>query len=338
MALPEANYVLLRKNDSFHAYFLWAADATATPISILPVYPSGTRLDEGHAALKEHRVALVGCGSLGSKIAVMLARAGVKEFLLIDDDIMLPDNLVRHDLDWREVASHKVQGVARRIRLVNPEAQCNARQYRLGGQQSSGSLETLIEMISKYDLIVDATADPKVFNYLCAAVELGKRPMIWAEIFGGGIGGLIARHRPGTEPAPATIRAQIEQWCREQGRPIERPAGGYDTEIDGLPMIADDADVSVIASHAARLAIDTAIPRDPSIFPHSVYLIGLSKGWIFDQPFETHPIKLTIPDGQPIQPVDAQLVQDELGRALQLFKNFSNEADRDPTNAPPAAG
>ena len=205
---------------------------------------------------------------------MMLARAGVGQFLLIDDDIMLPDNLVRHDLDWREVTAHKVDGLARRIRLVNPDAQCDTRPYRLGGQQSSGSLETLIDTISKCDLIIDATADPKVFNYLCAAAEIGKRPLVWAEVFGGGIGGLIARHRPGIEPRPATMRAQIEQWCRDQGKPIERAPGRYETEIDGVPTIADDADVSAIASHAARLAIDTAIPRDPSIFPHSVYLIG----------------------------------------------------------------
>jgi sulfur-carrier protein adenylyltransferase/sulfurtransferase len=177
MVLPDVNYVLLKQNETFRAYFLPQEGAVAL-ISIVHAQPEGNRLNEDHAALKDRNVALAGCGSLGSKVAMMLARAGVRSFLLIDDDIMLPDNLLRHDLDWREVTAHKVDGLARRIRLVNPDAQCDTRPYRLGGQQSSGSLETLISTISKCDLIIDATADPKVFNYLCAAAEIGKRPLI----------------------------------------------------------------------------------------------------------------------------------------------------------------
>jgi sulfur-carrier protein adenylyltransferase/sulfurtransferase len=50
--------------------------------------------------------------------------------------------------------------------------------------------------------------------------------------------------------------------------------------------------VSAIAAHAARLAIDTLIGRDPSLFPNSVYAIGLGVGSIFTQPFETFPIQV----------------------------------------------
>ena len=40
--------------------------------------------------------------------------------------------------------------------------------------------------------MVDATADPSVFNYLCAAVAVAKKPLLWAEVFAGGFGGFIA--------------------------------------------------------------------------------------------------------------------------------------------------
>ena len=71
------------------------------------------------------------------------------------------------------------------------------------------------------------------------------------------------------------------------------------------PAIADDADVTVIAGNAARMAIDLLIPRDPSMFPHSVYLIGLAEGWIFDQPFETRPIDVDRSRCRP-EPDDAE--------------------------------
>jgi molybdopterin/thiamine biosynthesis adenylyltransferase len=102
-----------------------------------------------------------------------------------------------HDLDWREVGTHKAASLARRIKLVNASATCKTRLHRLGGQESSGSIETLISTLSKCDLIIDATANPASFNYLTAAATYGEKPLLWAEIFGGGFGGLIARHRPG---------------------------------------------------------------------------------------------------------------------------------------------
>jgi hypothetical protein len=256
----------------------------------------------------------------------MLARSGVENFLLVDDDIMLPDNVIRQELDWREIGMHKCDGVARRIRLVNPSATCSARQYRLGGQQSSGSLDTLVEALSERDLLIDASADARVFNYLCAAAEVGKKALLWAEIFGGGSGGLIARHRPGLDPKPATIRASIEKWCSEQGKPIERATIDYQTRSSGPPMIADDADVTVISAHAARFAIDLLIPREPSLFPSSVYMIGLAEGWVFEQPFDTRPIDVGPPSPDEQAVVDPAMLADETTRLIQLLNKFSDDA------------
>ena len=331
VALPKADYALVATGESLHAYLLWESDDSACPISIIPAQPPAVRLDESHVALKPRKVAVVGCGSLGSKLAAMLARSGVGNFLLVDDDVMLPDNIIRNDLDWREMGCHKADGVARRIGLVNPEAKCEVRQSRLGGQQSSGSFEGLIETLSGYDLIVDASADARVFNYLCAAVEIGKKPMLWAEVFGGGFGGMIARYRPGLEPKPAAMRAAIEQWCVDQGKPIERARAGYEGG-SATPLIADDADVTVIAAHAARLAIDTLIPREPSIFPNSVYMIGLAAGWVFEQPFDTRPIDVGPPPPEEAQPPDPALVVEETARLLQLLKKFSDASPAAPAD------
>jgi hypothetical protein len=60
--------------------------------------------------------------------------------------------------------------------------------------------------------------------------------------------------------------------------------------------MADDADVGVIAAHLARFAIDILQDGSGSTFPNSAYVIGLLKSWIFEQPFDTHPIML-VPTG-----------------------------------------
>lgn len=214
--LPDVKVVVIAQGHSFRAYLLDPKDDKVIEIAIVPPEPAQARVDNAHSALARRKVAIVGCGSLGSKIATMLARAGVGSFLLVDDDLILPDTFIRHDLDWREVGTHKADSVARRIKLVNPAAVTQSRKHRLGGQESSGGIESLIEKLSDCDLIVDATADPRVFNCACAAVRFGKKAFLWAEVFAGGIGGLIVRHRPGLEPDPASMRAVIDSWCSAQ--------------------------------------------------------------------------------------------------------------------------
>jgi molybdopterin/thiamine biosynthesis adenylyltransferase len=326
LTIPAVRYVLVVRKSRLRAYRIGEDSDTVIELSVIPSQPVVARLDESHAALAARKVAIVGCGSLGSKLAVIFARSGVGKFFLIDDDLLFPENFVRHDLDWREAGTHKVDSVARKILLVNAGATCQRRNHRLGGQESSGSVESLIEGLADCDLIVDATAEASVFNFLCATVAFAKKPLLWAEIFGGGFGGLIARCRPLFEPDPASMRRAIENWCLEKGKPIERPVIDYGGG-PGLPLIADDADVTVIASHAARMGIDMLIPRSPSMFPNSVYMIGLAKGWIFEQPFETHPIEVGPPVASDSAPeIDPEVAKEEFLKIFQLYTEHKDAA------------
>ena len=326
LAIPSVPFVLLLEGSAVRVYRIDAEDGRLLRPAVVRPVSTSPRIDADHSALAGRKIAIVGCGSIGSKIGSMLARSGATTFLLVDDDVMLPGNLVRHDLDWREIGAHKADGVARRIQFVNPDAGSEKRRHRLGGQESSGSVETLVERLAECDLIVDATANPHVFNYVGAAVAHGKASLVWTEVFGGGFGGLVARHRPGFEPSPPSMRAMIEAWCAERGQAIPRAVPDYGGSEE-LPLIADDADVTVIAAHAARLAIDTLIARTPSAFPFSVYLIGLSGAWIFDAPFDTYPIDVGGPE-KTAQPVaDSHDAAKELRVLSQLFADYQNAAD-----------
>jgi hypothetical protein len=122
------------------------------------------------------------------------------------------------------------------------------------------------------------------------------------------------------------MRRAIENWCADQGKPLPRPAHRYGGEARA-PAIADDADVTVIAGHAARMAIDLLVPREPSIFPHSVYMVGLTGGWIFDQPFETRPIDVGSPATAALQePQDSEDAEAEFELITQLFSEYDDAA------------
>jgi sulfur-carrier protein adenylyltransferase/sulfurtransferase len=122
--------------------------------------------------------------------------------------------------------------------------------------------------------------------------------MVWAEVYAGGIGGFIARLRPEVEPPPHAARRQYLAWCREQRVPWDGHDHDYGTRgRDEHLLIADDADVAVIAAHASRMAVDLLARPNATAFPHSAYVIGLSKDWIFGEPFDTRPVDF-VADGE----------------------------------------
>jgi molybdopterin/thiamine biosynthesis adenylyltransferase len=251
------------------------------------------RLPPEYQALSSKRVGLVGCGSAGSKIATSLARSGVEKFFLIDDDILLRSNLLRHELDWREIGAHKVDGLGDRLRMINSCVETKVRRSSLSGQESAASAESALAQLAKCDLIVDATAEARAFNLTSYVSMKAKKPLIWLEVFEGGIGGLVARSRPGRDPDPQATRAGILSWCEQRNAPwVGQNLGGYDAMADDRILVADDSDVAVVAAHAARMAIDVLVAPEASIFRHSVYMIGLRKAWIFEQPFDTWPIEV----------------------------------------------
>lgn len=268
------------------------------------------RLSADYDRLQAASAAIVGCGSLGSKIAASLARAGVGRFLLVDADLFFPGNLVRNELDWRAVGLNKPNGVAARIAEIRPSAQVDVRRINLGAQESSALTDATLVAIGKCGIIIDATADAQAFNLLGSVARNEQKPLVWGEVFGGGIGGLVGRLRPGFEPVPHAARRQILDWCAEHGvAPPEGSAVQYGLDLleDAPPLIADDADVALIAGHMTKFALDILL-RSETIFPQSAYAIGLKAGWIFEAPFDTWPINLT-PEGEWGPEKEAQLAE-----------------------------
>lgn len=242
--------------------------------------------------LSSKSVGSVGLGSVGSKVAPSLARTGVGKFYLVDEDIFLPENICRNELDWRNVGEHKVHAVAEVIAYINATAEVDVATLNLGGQESSADLERVLRQLRRCDLLINATANPKVFNLLAFIAKTYAKPLVWVEVFAGGIGGMIARSRPGQDPAPHGMKTAFHQFLSAQDAPLPGTATNQYTleSLEGEVLEASDAEVSIIAGHLTRLAIDTLLPREPSLFPYSMYVVGLQKAWIFKAPFHTIPI------------------------------------------------
>jgi sulfur-carrier protein adenylyltransferase/sulfurtransferase len=68
----------------------------------------------------------------------------------------------------------------------------------------------------------------------------------------------------------------------------------YDVEGAAAPLIAFDADVTQFAGVMTSFALDAVIERAEPVFPHSAYILGFRKEWIFEAPFDTRPISVEI--------------------------------------------
>lgn len=274
-----AGVLLLAGGEKIRAFHLTTdGDAFERHVFVLPDQEAAR---SGRASTAK-RVALVGAGSVGSKIAETLMRSGVSTMTLIDGDVMLPVNIERHALDWRDVGFRKADGLRRLLLNIAPGADIKVIDQNLNWQRSAETHAWQVDEIAACDVIVDATGDAATALFLGAIAAANRRPFVSVEVYEGGIGALVASSVPGRDPAFEAARASFLAWCDQQEAP--RPASGvkrYEALTEeGEPLVADDAAVSVAASHAARVILDL-VDEAPSEAASAWLLLGLKRAWVF---------------------------------------------------------
>ena len=88
----------------------------------MDIFSRNTGILESDIMLKKGAI-IIGCGSVGSLVALELARAGVGRFFLIDMDILGYHNICRHQCGVQDVGKYKTSAVKERILQINPTAQ-----------------------------------------------------------------------------------------------------------------------------------------------------------------------------------------------------------------------
>lgn len=289
-----ADYLVDTHGPEWAAYFKLKNEDPLLAYTTLLASPPSQRLPSLYKNLGDKNVALVGCGSLGSKVALSLARSGVRRFTFIDDDIFHEDNTVRNALDNAAVGLHKVDALKAAIERLPGDYVFVCKRAGIGRQGSANNTNILMEALGEADLIMDLTASARAFNYTASVSTRREIPFIGASVFAGGIGGMVFRARPKIDPTPAQAKAQIKQWKAKQGVPWETEGeeDPYTYTLDEEVIIATDADVSVMAGYATQMALDLLGDAPKTTYPHSAYAIGFQDKWIFNQPFQVFPIGL----------------------------------------------
>ncbi len=87
----------------------------------MDIFSRNTGILESDIMLSKGAI-IIGCGSVGSLVALELARAGVGRFFLVDSDIMCYHNICRHQCGIQDVGKYKTTAVKERILQINPSA------------------------------------------------------------------------------------------------------------------------------------------------------------------------------------------------------------------------
>jgi sulfur-carrier protein adenylyltransferase/sulfurtransferase len=132
---------------------------------------------EGQRAIKSARVLCVGAGGLGSPVAMYLAAAGVGTLGIVDFDDVDFSNLQRQLLHMtRDVGRPKVESASERLRAINPEVRVEAHRVALSSANA-------LDLLSRYDLVVDGTDNFPTRYLVNDACVLTGLPYVYGSIF-----------------------------------------------------------------------------------------------------------------------------------------------------------
>lgn len=102
-----------------------------------------------HQQLKNGKVAIAGLGGLGSNIAVMLARIGVGQLLLVDFDIIEPSNLNRQSYYVSHLGMLKTSALKEQIAQINPFIKVETKTIKI-------TADNVTELFAGYEIICEA--------------------------------------------------------------------------------------------------------------------------------------------------------------------------------------
>ena len=108
---------------------------------------------EMQVKLKDARVAIAGLGGLGSNIAVMLARSGVGQLLLVDYDVVDVTNLNRQMYYIQQLGMPKAQALPEILYQINPYSNYQSRCLRV-------TEENIAELFMEYPIVCEAFDQP----------------------------------------------------------------------------------------------------------------------------------------------------------------------------------
>ncbi len=190
-----ATYALAVRRDSRNPLFKDDHPYELQPLGVMRHDTEHVRERGGaNLTLADAHIVVIGCGSLGSRIAELLALSGVGRLTLVDPDKLTSDNIFRHVLGGPEIGQNKAQAMAAYLQKRLPGINVSAFKGRLleWERQRSSEINGVVLALGKPSLERDFTRRWRQSPYTRFAV------VSWLEALGlGGHSVLFSGTRKG---------------------------------------------------------------------------------------------------------------------------------------------
>jgi len=206
------------------------------------------------ARLATARVGMFGAGSLGSKIAIPLAEAGIGRLTIVDRDIVDTSNLVRHICDRMDLGRAKNVAVAEKCALRGVES--NA----ITADITELADDELDALVCGSDLLIATTDSPQAQFLVNEAALRNGVPAIFAGAFERACGGEIVVVGPGGRPClfdAVGFRAGLAGGIQLRERRMAYQDADQN-RLDAEPGLG--ADIGFLAAMAAAYALAVLDP------------------------------------------------------------------------------
>ncbi len=221
--------------------------------------------------LSDSQVLIAGCGSGGGQVALQLAMAGVRKFVLFDSDALEPENVIRHVCGLRYVGQRKVDAVSDVLLDRNPALEIERHDTDLM------TCTDLADHVQRCSVVVIATDnDPTHYrlNQLCVDTQTA---FVIGKVFTRGIGGEVFSYRPGAGGCLACLESVLERLPYRDGvREIDLVSDEERQKMYGLEIseIKDspglNVDIAFITAFHTRFVLDAiarSLPQRPKFLP-----------------------------------------------------------------------
>ena len=206
------------------------------------------------AIINKKNVAIIGLGSGGSLIALHLAKSGIGNLTLIDGDVIMDHNIVRHICSLKDVGRYKTLAVKDYILDRIPTIKINTVEKPFSRENKN--IEDFFDsLLSKVDLIVSATGDTIMNESINEFGYKRNIPIIFAGAFEKITGGIMIRIDPhkksicyrciykkyGNETIFQKPQIIDKNYIKNYGRDVKdmltQPGLGIDIDLITLPTV-----------------------------------------------------------------------------------------------------
>jgi len=214
----------------------------------------GWRIDEryivernipGMKNLEHKKIVVVGCGTIGGYLAEMLVKAGAGvgggELVLVDADALSAANLGRHRLGFPSVGHNKATALREELSRNMPDAKIR-----------SLPVDVRDANLAKADLIIDATGEQTVSDYLATTRSSITQLNVWIE--GPGVAVRALMRRSADEACIQCLTRLVRQGsCAATVEEMPQVYAGQGCESEYVPFPAS------VSMQAACLASEMVL-------------------------------------------------------------------------------